>query len=74
MSFEYRPELISSEAKQKRIVQRNTFLGFPLTGNYEKTNHTLSFPIYYHRGFHQKEDEINQILYQSVPDVYFTKK
>lgn len=73
MFFEYKPELVSLKARERRIFHGNLFFGVPLRGEYSATAGTVSPTRYIHRGLHHMPDELDLLYGQSPAEIVFTK-
>lgn len=73
MTYEYRPELISDQALERREFLHNHFLGKPLSGNYISTKSSVPSIPYIHRGLHKTHDDLNKIYHQQIPEVTIIK-
>lgn len=69
MGFEYQPELVSEEARKRRIIQSNLYFGKLLEGSYINIQRPVSDVPYFHRGLHKTPDDINHIFHQTIPEV-----
>lgn len=67
MQFEYQPEQVSQEARERRMISGNLFFGIPLRGEYHVSAGNLPPLGYIHRGFHHTPDELDKLYGQSPP-------
>lgn len=65
MHFEYQPEKVSQEARDRRVIERNLFFGMPLQGDYNGAEGAVPSTRYIHRGFHHVPDELDALYGQS---------
>lgn len=74
MQFEFQPEKVSQEARERRIISGNLFFGIPLRGEYSISTGSLPPSRYIHRGFHHTPDVLDSLLGQSSPGVVIREK
>jgi hypothetical protein len=73
MHFEYQPEKVSQEARDRRVIERNLFFGMPLQGDYNGAEGAVPSTRYIHRGFHHVPDELDTLYGQSPPGIDIKK-